>query len=144
MRLTQYTDYSFRVLIHLALSSSVVTIREISEAYGVSRNHLMKVVQQLSRAGYVESLRGQGGGLRLKKSPDDITIGDVVRDMEPDIALVECQKDEKLCVISPACRLKGLMEKSKGAFFDELDKSTLRDLLPRSAREGLVTLLSIE
>ena len=144
MRLTQYTDYSLRVLTYLALCDGLATIAQIADAYGISRNHLMKVVQQLVRTGFVESIRGQGGGLRLAMRAEDIVVGQVVRAMEPEIGLVECQRVTNACVISPACKLQHLLARAREAFFDELDKTTLRGLLPRGVKADLVDLLSID
>lgn len=144
MRLTQHTDYSLRVLTYLGLCDEVATIQQIADAFGISKNHLMKVVQKLARAGYVESLRGQGGGLRLKMKSADISIGGVVRDMEPELNLVECQKDEDSCIISPACRLKHLLNESRKVFMEDLDKKSLQDLLPPATRRDLINLLVID
>ena len=130
MRLTQYTDYSLRVLIFLGLRSDRrCTIREISEAYGISRNHLMKVVQQLVAEGYVESTRGVGGGLMLAHAPERLGIGDVVRAMEPDMGLVECMRQNNECVITDACRLHGMLIEARDAFLSVLDRYTLADIL---------------
>ena len=144
MRLTQHTDYSLRVLIYLACDPErLVTIQQISEAYGISRNHLMKVVRELANQGYVASTRGAGGGIRLGRPPESIRIGDVVRAMEPDFALVECFRPDNACVITPACRLPHLLEEAAAAFLATLDGYTLADLLPpRQVRElrGLLRL----
>ncbi len=130
MRLTQYTDYSLRVLIYLGLRPDRrCTIREISEAYGISRNHLMKVVQQLVAEGYVESTRGVGGGLMLAHAPGRIVVGDVVRAMEPDMGLVECMRANDECVITGACRLQGMLSEARDAFLVVLDRYTLADIL---------------
>lgn len=145
MRLTQYSDFSFRVLIYLGLHGrELSTIQEISDAYGISRNHLMKVVQQLAREGYVESIRGQGGGLRLHRDPADIRLGQLIRDMEPDLALVECFRCDNECVITPVCQLPALLNQALRAFVGELDEYTLADLLPSSASSNLTRLLGIE
>jgi Rrf2 family nitric oxide-sensitive transcriptional repressor len=91
MRLTAYTDYSLRVLMRLALRpQELTTIADIARAYRISEHHLMKVVHQLGRAGYIETVRGRGGGLRLARDPTAIWLGDVVRRTEPDLDLVEC------------------------------------------------------
>lgn len=144
MRLTQYTDYSFRVLIYLGLRPDRrCTIREISEAYGISRNHLMKVVQQLAAEGYVESTRGVGGGLMLAHAPDQFGIGDVVRAMEPDIGLVECMRPKNECVITGACRLYGMLGEARDAFFEVLDRYTLADILEPRMMKRLSNALGI-
>ena len=108
VRLTVYTDYSLRVLMFLALKGDkLATIAEIARAYGISKNHLMKVAYQLSLAGYVETVRGKGGGLRLARRPQDIVLGEVVRRTEPDMALVPCfAPDDASCAIFPSCAVR--------------------------------------
>ena len=131
MHRTTFSDYSLRVLMYLgARRGELCTIAEIAGAYDVSENHLMKVVHGLARHGYVETLRGRGGGLRLAKDPADIKVGAVVRDTEADDALVECFDPEtSACRIGPACVLKGVLDRANDAFYAELDRHTLRDLL---------------
>lgn len=145
MRLTHHADLSLRVLMHLALSGERrVTIKEISEAFGISRNHLMKVAHKLARLGYVVSTRGGGGGLRLGRSPESIVIGRVVRDMEPDFGLVECFRPENRCIITPACALPRMLDEALRAFLAALDRYTLADLVtPRVAPE-MARILRIE
>lgn len=144
MRLTQYTDYSLRVLIHLGLCPDrLATIQEISEAYEISKNHLMKVVQRLAKNGYIESVRGQGGGLRLKHPPAQIRLGEVIQAMEPDFGVVECLRSENRCAISPACKLPAILRESMRLFTDNLDRYTLADLLPARSRSQLMQLLNI-
>lgn len=128
---------------YLALADELMTIQQISSAYDISKNHLMKVVQKLVKAGYVESVRGQGGGLRLRKCPSDIRLGRLVREIEPELALVECQRADNTCVITPVCRLSGLLKKARDTFLSELDNSTLEDLLPRKTQKDLVRILAI-
>lgn len=144
MRLTQYTDFSLRVLIYLGLQPDRrCTIREISEAYSISRNHLMKVVQQLAAEGYIESTRGVGGGLRLAHAPDRIVVGKVVRAMEPDLGLVECMRPDNQCVITEACRLIGILDEARRAFVAVLDQYTLADILDSGQGKRLSGLLGI-
>ena len=143
MRLTTFTDYSLRVLIYLAVhDGQPATIREISEAYGISRNHLMKVVQELGQKGYIAALRGKNGGLQLKKLPADIRIGALVREMENDVALTECLGDNNQCVLTPACGLKIILSDALNDFFARLDTYTLEDILPMEKRAELVKILS--
>lgn len=115
------------------------TVKQISEAYGISRNHLMKVVQSLGLKGYIETTRGKGGGLALKSLPDQINIGCVVRDMEADLELVECFGSTNRCVITPECRLRQLLVDALDAFLEVLDQQTLADLA--EAPEPLAQLL---
>jgi Rrf2 family transcriptional regulator, nitric oxide-sensitive transcriptional repressor len=145
MRVTRYTDYSLRVLIYLGLRADQrSTIREISEAYGISRNHLMKVVQQLVALGYVHSVRGVGGGLNLARPASQVRVGHVVRDMEPDLGLVECMRPDNQCVITPSCRLKHMLAQARDQFLAVLNEYTLQDMLgPDEARE-LALLLKLE
>ena len=130
MRLTRFTDYSLRVLIYLGLSPDEwVTIRQISEAYGISRNHLMKVVSSLAQLEYVKSQRGPGGGIRLSRMPEDIKLADVVRDAEGDVRLVECFDTDNSCVLTPSCSLKIILGEALVAFFDSLEGHTLQDII---------------
>ena len=134
MKLTRFTDYSLRVLIYLGLKDDGrVTIREISEAYGISRNHLMKVVSLLTRMGYLDARRGPGGGIALARPPGEIVIANVVRDMEDDLNLVECFCQGGRCIIKPVCELKGALTQALTAYLDTLESYTLSDLLqPRA------------
>ncbi len=143
MRLTVYTDYSLRVLIYLAVQKNrLATIPEIASSYGISRNHLVKVGHQLGVYGYVITTRGIKGGLRLARSADEINIGDVVRRMEPDMAVVPCLSPTKaFCPIVPSCRLRTVMEEARAAFLAVLDTYTLADLA--SPRDELTLLLQI-
>lgn len=132
MRLTLYTDYSLRVLLFLGAKEpdALSTIKEISDAYGISKNHLMKVSHELGKMGYVETIRGRGGGIRLAKRPEEIGIGEVVRQTEEDFYLVDCFNPESIgCVISPVCNLKGALNKALNAYITVLDEYKLSDFL---------------
>lgn len=131
MRLAEYTDYTLRVLMYCAARpQQLVTISELAERHGVSRNHLMKIVTDLGRQGVLETTRGRGGGLRLLKDPARLRIGDVVRASETDFRLVECfDPKTNQCTLTPACRLKGLFRGALGAYFKELDSMTLADIV---------------
>ena len=132
MRLTNYTDYSLRVLIYLASkpSDELSNIKEIAEAYNISKNHLMKVTYELGKMNVIETIRGRNGGIRLAHLPDQINIGEIVRKTEEDFHLVECfDKDQNQCVISPVCGLKHALNKALQAYFAVLDQYTLADLV---------------
>lgn len=134
MQLTQYTDYSLRVLIYLSQKpvQELATITEISEFYGISRNHLVKVVHSLSLNGFVETLRGKNGGIRLARPADKIGIGDVVRSTEPNFDLAECfNQESNNCIITPACSLKGILNDARRNFIATLDQYTLADTIQK-------------
>ena len=130
MRLSEYTDYTLRVLMYCARHRQrLVTINELAEQHGLSKGHLMKVVNDLARQGLIDTTRGRGGGLRLSKEPDAIRIGDVVRASETDFRLVECfDAGTNACTLTPNCRLKHLFSAALRAYFLALDGATLADL----------------
>jgi Rrf2 family transcriptional regulator, nitric oxide-sensitive transcriptional repressor len=142
MRLTVFSDYTLRVLMYLALNRTrLATIPEIAAAYGISENHLMKVVHQLARAGVVESMRGKGGGIRLARAPEDIRLGEIVRVSEGDAPIVECLSgNPNACRISPSCRLKGVLVDAFDTLYASLDEHTLADLVekPRALTQALI------
>lgn len=130
MKLTQHTDYSLRVLLYLAGNEGNPSIGTIADFYGISKNHLVKVAHELTQLGYVQSIRGRSGGLRLQMRPEDIVIGSVVRHMEPSLNIVECfDKQNNTCRIAPTCTLKTVMHQAMHAFMDHLDSYTLAELL---------------
>ncbi|WKA58012.1 Rrf2 family transcriptional regulator [Planococcus shenhongbingii] len=142
MRLTMYTDYSLRVLIYLASKeeNKLSTIQEISDAYTISKNHLMKVTFELGKAGFIHTVRGRGGGIRLADTPQNINIGTVVRRMEDDFHLVECfDMEHNRCPIAPVCGLRGVLGKALHAYLAVLDEYNLEDLLFN--KEGLREIL---
>lgn len=130
MHLSTFTDYTLRVLMYLAVAQDrLATISELATAYGVSQNHLMKVVHQLSRSGLVESVRGKGGGIKLAHRPDEIRLGGVIRASEGNAPIVECFSAEKKgCRIAPACRLNRILAQAFDGLFQALDAYTLADL----------------
>jgi Rrf2 family nitric oxide-sensitive transcriptional repressor len=144
MRLTVYTDYALRLLMYLAVKEDgLATIAEVAESYEISRNHLMKVAHQLGLAGYVETVRGRAGGLRLARPAVDINLGDVVRHTEQDMALVPCMSPvDAACTIRPTCLLKRALDRATGAFLSVLDEYSLGDLV--KPRQALRSLLEIE
>jgi Rrf2 family nitric oxide-sensitive transcriptional repressor len=138
MRLTVHSDYALRVLMYLgARKGQLATIEEIAKAYAISENHLMKVVNRLGKHGFVETLRGRGGGLRLGESADTVTLGQVLRVVEEDFQIVECFGETNMCRISEACRLKHALRRALDAFLAELDEWTLADIL--SNRNALLS-----
>jgi Rrf2 family nitric oxide-sensitive transcriptional repressor len=143
MRLTTFTDYCLRALIYVALKGDeIATIDEIAQRHGINRNHLVKVIFRLGQLGYLDTMRGKGGGVRLAKDPATINLGRLVRETEEDMALVECFEDRDcLCVIEPACVLRKALHQALGAFFKILDEYTIADLLKPS--RNLARLLAL-
>ncbi len=142
MRLTTFSDYALRTLMYLALHPNrLVTIAEIAAAFGVSANHLMKVVQLLAVNGVITTLRGKRGGLRLARPAEQITLGAVIRRTEPELVMAPCFEAGGACVIQSACRLAGVLDKALAAFMAVLDATTLADLAadPATLRQLLRT-----
>ncbi|GAA0298255.1 Rrf2 family nitric oxide-sensitive transcriptional repressor [Gracilibacillus halotolerans] len=130
MRLKKYTDYALRVLIYTASSEDKVSIKEISESFFISAEHIRKVVHQLSKHDYIETTRGRNGGIRLHKNPEDINLGEVIRLMENDFYLVECFNCEvNRCILTPSCSLRSILADATQAFLTVLDQYTLKDLI---------------
>jgi len=133
MRLTQWTDYTLRVLMYCAASrqrSAPVTITEIAQSHGISRSHLTKIVQQLAAHGWLQTTRGRGGGMVLAMPPADINLGVVVRASETDFATVECfDTAQNQCRMSQHCRLKGVLNEATQSYLAVLDGVTLADLV---------------
>ncbi len=140
MRLTQWTDYTLRVLMYCAAShgrAQPVTITEVAESYGISRSHLTKIVQQLSASGLLETTRGRGGGMRLMRPAHEINVGEVVRATETDFTLVECfDPTSNQCRLSSHCQLQGVLGQAMASFFRVLDRYTLADLLVAPEQAG--------
>ena len=131
MRLTLYSDYSLRVLLYLgAHPDRVVSTAEISGAYGISKNHLVRVMQTLSKDGYLHLIPGRAGGVSLAKEPHLIRLGDVVRQAEPTLRLAECfDVKNNTCGIAPVCSLKPVLKEALTSFLTTLNRHTLADLL---------------
>ncbi len=144
MRLTLYTDYTLRVLMYLALKQrdgdGLATVDEIATAYGISRHHLTKIVQELGQQGFIDTLRGRSGGMRLARPAPEISIGAVVRMAEKDFAVVACH-DETVphgCAVFPACRLKRRLARAVEAFLAELDSMTLNEAIGAPAQAAVL------
>lgn len=130
MRLTSHTDYSLRVLIYLGLHGDRrVNVSEISEQFCISRNHLVKVINNLARGGFILSHRGKGGGVTLARPPEKINLGKVVRFTEGPLQVVECFRSDNACVITSACTLADVLSEACSNFLKTLDRYTLADLL---------------
>lgn len=144
MRLTLQTDYALRALIWLGThTEGLSSIREISEAYGISEAHMVKVIHRLGMGGFIETIRGRKGGVRLGRTSDSIVIGDVVRYMEEDLGLLACMSGSKkeeaggICVLMPGCYLRGVLAEALLAMTDVLDRYTLADVITPFERQRL-------
>ncbi|MGH7034140.1 MAG: RrF2 family transcriptional regulator [Stellaceae bacterium] len=131
MRLTLHTDYALRVLMYVGIKRDALsTIPEIVERFDISRGHIMKVVHHLGRLGYLETIRGKGGGIRLAREPSQINVGAVVRDMEEELAVLGClEGNEGYCRIEQYCVLRSALRDATNAFLATLDRYTLADLV---------------
>jgi Rrf2 family transcriptional regulator, nitric oxide-sensitive transcriptional repressor len=142
MKLTAYTDYTLRTLIYLAIQAPhPTTIAEIARTYRISEAHLTKVAHQLGLSGDIETVRGKGGGVRLKRPAGQINLGAVVRRTEPDLALVACFDHAEACAIGPACVLQTALYDALAAFLAVLDGYSLADLI--APRRRLAALLGL-
>lgn len=131
MRLTTMTDYAMRLLMYVAQQQDrLCTIAEIAKVYDISEAHLMKVTHQLGLNGWLETVRGKGGGMRLAADPADINLGAVVRSIEPDFYLVDCLTRDTTCSLTGRCKLTGIMSGAVQSLMQYLDGYTLADLLP--------------
>jgi Rrf2 family transcriptional regulator, nitric oxide-sensitive transcriptional repressor len=135
MHLTLWTDYALRTLIYVgAKGEELSTIAEIAESFGISKAHLMKVVNKLGQQGYIDTVRGKGGGIRLCRSPGEIRVGAVVRETEEDLAVMGCLSERGFCRIEGCCVLRRALRQATAAFLRTLDEYTLADLLaPRAS-----------
>lgn len=133
MHLTTFTDYAFRVLIYLSSRKAPSSLNEISQAYGISRNHLIKAVNVLEKNGFIHTKRGVGGGISLARLTSEIGLAEVVKCTEPSFTIVECfDKEKNTCSISGACKLKRILNNALKAFMDELAEHTLADITGNS------------
>ena len=140
MRLTLHTDFSLRALIHVGLcGGELTTINDIAQSFGISKAHLMKVVNDLSQKGYLETVRGRNGGIRLMREPHHINIGQVVRDTEDELDVIGCLQRRGYCCIQRVCVLRGALRDATQAFLAVLDSYTLDDLIrPRKELSSLL------
>lgn len=134
MRLTAYTDYTLRTLMYLGVNRDrLVKIQDIADLHGISKNHLMKIIYQLGVAGFVETVRGRNGGIRLKADPKNINIGDLIRSTETDFFMVECfDRINNKCPLTSSCLLKTLLRRATDAYLAILDSATLDELIVES------------
>lgn len=130
MRLSLYTDYAFRLLIQLAINEpNTVAVSDVANGYGISKNHLMKIANDLARGGFLDAIRGRNGGFRLARPPVAINLGDVARHCERSSPLVECfDIRNNSCVITPACHLKSVLAEAETAFYEVLSRRSLADI----------------
>ena len=136
MQLTVFTDYGLRTLMFLAAhKDKTCSVKEIAETYGISRNHLVKVVHRLAQLGFIESSKGKGGGIKLAQSADKLKLGDLVRTLEPNMNIVECfNRDTNTCRITGSCQLKHYLFDAQRAFIESLNNRTLADTVPNFPR----------
>jgi Rrf2 family nitric oxide-sensitive transcriptional repressor len=130
MRLTLHTDFALRVLIHVGVNNDkLTTINEIAKSFGISKPHLMKVVNYLGQKGYLDTMRGRNGGIRLMREPRHINVGQVVRDTEGRLDVIGCLESGGYCCIERVCVLRGALRDASNAFLAVLDTYTLADLI---------------
>lgn len=142
MRLTLHTDFALRVLIQVGINDDrMTTISDIAFSFGISKNHLMKVVNDLGRRGYLKTLRGRNGGIRLMRQPSEINIGRLVRETEDQVFILGCLKHAGYCRIEECCALRRALREATSAFLATLDRYTLADLM--EPRQALLRLLRI-
>lgn len=130
MQLTQFTDYSLRALIYIALKKEMCTIKDITDAYSISNNHMIKIIHNLSKLGIIKTIRGKNGGITLAVNPLDINLGDLILKLESNFYLVPCFNKEKAnCCITPVCKLQNILHEAQKAFMNVLNQFTLADIL---------------
>lgn len=143
MQLTQFTDYSLRALIYIALGKESCTIKDITDAYTISNHHMVKIIHNLAKIGLIKTIRGKGGGLLMAVQPETINLGQLIVQLEPHFDLVPCFNKEKAnCCIAPACKLKSILHEAQAAFIGVLKGYTLADILHNP--NELSVLLSLE
>jgi len=130
MQLTQFTDYSLRALIYIALKNEICTINDIAQAYHISSHHLVKIIHNLSKMGIINTIRGKSGGIVMAEKPSNINLGELIVNLEPNFDLVPCfNKEKSNCCIAPVCKLKQILFKAKEQFIGVLKEYTLEDIL---------------
>lgn len=143
MQLTQFTDYSLRALIYITLRHESCTIRDITEAYGISSNHMVKIIHNLAKLGLIKTIRGKNGGILMASEPETINLGQLIAQLEPHFDLVPCFNQAKgNCCIAPTCRLKGVLHEAQAAFIGVLERYTLADVV--NNKSELSVLLNIQ
>lgn len=143
MQLTQFTDYSLRSLIYIALHEGSCTINEIAQAYAISQNHLLKIIHNLSKLGLIKTSRGKNGGIIMAAKPEEINLKNIVQELEPHFDLVPCFNKEKAnCCIAPVCKLKSVLYEAQQAFMAVLGQFTLADIMQNKG--ALSSLLGIK
>ena len=138
MRLTTHTDFALRTLMYLAATGQRATVAEVAGRYGVSANHVAKVVNQLTRLGYVRSVRGIGGGIELGRQPVDIRLGDLIEAVEGNMHLLDCVVTDEVCAIQSFCKLKGVLAEAERVQLEYLNTVTLADVVPGKRQLGRV------
>jgi Rrf2 family nitric oxide-sensitive transcriptional repressor len=145
MRLTTMTDYAMRLLMYVARHPDrLCTIAEIAQSYGISEPHLMKITHRLAQRGWIETVRGKNGGMRLARPPHEINLGAVVRDTENDLALVECFVADNGCTLRGRCGLTAIIDGALQQFMQHLDRYSLADIMPEPAADAVSTLHYVE
>lgn len=132
MQLNKYTDYSLRTLIYLGVfEDRLCTTDELSKGFTISKNHLVKIVHRLSKLGFIETIPGRNGGIRLAKEPSKIKIVDVITEMESGFKIAECFESGNNCSITPICKLKEILKEGLDSFINSIEKYTLADVIPK-------------
>ena len=131
MRLTMFTDYSLRTLMFLSQNQDrLCTAREIAQSYGISLNHIVKVVHNLAQLGYIKTLKGKGGGIRLSRPPEELNLWELVKALEPDFTVVECfDQQHNTCRVVSACGLKSILHEAMQAFGNTLAQYSVADAI---------------
>ncbi|WP_454784377.1 Rrf2 family transcriptional regulator [Legionella sp. WA2024007413] len=130
MQLTQFTDYSLRALIYIALKQNTCTINDIASAYAISHNHLIKIIHNLSKMGIIKTIRGKNGGIIMAENPAEINLKTLVLKLEPHFDLVPCfNQDKANCCIAPTCKLRKILLEAQKAFFEVLEQFSLEDII---------------